>query len=95
VYADLLCTTGAVPLLVLIARESSHRPVNRELSAALLAVLCRSQDVQVDVVAAGGIPALARCAVLHILASYVEICLCKSGEITCRPLAILHGMLCL
>lgn len=52
---------GAVPLLVCIVREGSHhRPTNRELAAALLAVLCRSQDVQVDVVASGGIPTLAR-----------------------------------
>jgi hypothetical protein len=58
--AVLICCAGAVPLLVLVARESSHRPVNRELTAALLAVLCRSEDVQVDVVAAGGIPALTR-----------------------------------
>ncbi|WIA20255.1 hypothetical protein OEZ85_006090 [Tetradesmus obliquus] len=59
-HAAVVARTGAVPLLVLISREGSHRPVNRELAAALLAVLCRSQDVQVDVVAAGGIPALAR-----------------------------------
>ncbi|KAF6258187.1 armadillo-type protein [Scenedesmus sp. NREL 46B-D3] len=59
-HAAVVARTGAVPLLVLVAREGSNRPVNRELSAALLAVLCRSQDVQVDVVAAGGIPALAR-----------------------------------
>lgn len=58
--AGAAAAAGAVPLLVLISREGSHRPVNRELAAALLAVLCRSQDVQVDVVAAGGIPALAR-----------------------------------
>lgn len=51
---------GAIPALVSIAREASQRPPNRELAAALLAVMCRSQAAQVEVVAAGGIPALTR-----------------------------------
>lgn len=58
--AAVVARAGAIPALVSIAREGSHRAANRELSAALLAVMCRSQAAQVDVVASGGIPALTR-----------------------------------
>lgn len=58
--AAVVARAGAVPGLVSIARESSHRAANRELAAAMLAVMCRSQSAQVDVVASGGIPALTR-----------------------------------
>eukprot|EP00775_Hariotina_reticulata_P006802 gene6802-7018_t len=51
---------GAIPALVSLVREAKHRSSNRELAAALLAAMCRNQTVQVEVVAAGGIPALQR-----------------------------------
>jgi hypothetical protein len=58
--AAVVARVGAIPALVSIAREGNHRSANRELAAALLAVMCRSQAAQVDVVASGGIPALTR-----------------------------------
>jgi hypothetical protein len=58
--AAVVARAGAIPALVSIARESSNKAANRELSAALLAVMSRSQAAQVDVVASGGIPALTR-----------------------------------
>lgn len=59
--AAVVARAGAIPALVSIAREGSSRAANRELASALLAVMCRSQAAQVDVVASGGIPALTRC----------------------------------
>lgn len=58
--AAVVARAGAIPALVSIAREGNSRPANRELASALLAVMCRSQAAQVDVVASGGIPALTR-----------------------------------
>jgi hypothetical protein len=62
--AAVVARAGAIPALVSIAREGSSRAANRELASALLAVMCRSQAAQVDVVASGGIPALTRCVFL-------------------------------
>jgi len=58
--AAVVARAGAIPALVSMAREGSYGASNRELAAALLAVMCRSQAAQVDVVASGGIPALTR-----------------------------------
>jgi hypothetical protein len=60
-HAAVVARAGCVPPLVTIARDSAHGG-NREFAAALLASLSRSRDIQVEVVAAGGIPALIRCA---------------------------------
>lgn len=62
--AAVVARAGAIPALVSVAREATNRPANRELASALLAVMCRSQAAQVDVVASGGIPALTRCVVI-------------------------------
>jgi hypothetical protein len=58
--AAVVARAGAIPALVSVARKAANKASNRELAAALLAVLCRSPAVQVEVVAAGGIPALTR-----------------------------------
>jgi hypothetical protein len=58
-HAAVVARTGAVPLLVELAREALP-PTTRELSAALLSVLSRCQDVQPDIVAAGGVQALSK-----------------------------------
>jgi hypothetical protein len=59
-HAAVVARAGCVPPLVAIVRDSGHAG-NREFAAALLASLSRSRDIQVEVAAAGGIPALVRC----------------------------------
>jgi len=58
-HAAVVARAGCVPPLVAVVRESAHAG-NREFAAALLASLSRSRDIQVEIVSAGGIPALIR-----------------------------------
>lgn len=58
-HAAVVARAQAVPALTTLAREAPNWG-NREFAGALLACLARSQDIQIDIVAAGGIPALVR-----------------------------------
>jgi hypothetical protein len=69
-HAAVVARAGCVPPLVALARDGAH-PGNREFAAAMLASLTRSKDIQVEVVSAGGIPALIRCVCVRVC-----VCVC-------------------